>query len=56
MTSNRRGVNAHQFNLFGSGLGSFNDRMRTGLLGGPPFRDFMEQGLITGGWAVMTVH
>jgi pullulanase len=34
---NRVGVNACQLNLGGTGVGSFNDRLREGIMGGSPF-------------------
>ena len=42
------GVNAIQSNLFGTGIGSFNDRSRDGIRGGGPFNDVREQGFATG--------
>ncbi|ADW71079.1 pullulanase-type alpha-1,6-glucosidase [Granulicella tundricola] len=42
------GVNAQQSNLFGTGIGSFNDRMRDGVRGGGPFDDERVQGFATG--------
>jgi pullulanase len=42
------GVNAEQNNLYGSGIGSFNDRIRDGVRGGGPFNDVREQGFATG--------
>jgi pullulanase len=42
------GVNAQQSNLFGTGLGSFNDRFRDGVRGGGPFDDERVQGFATG--------
>jgi hypothetical protein len=35
----RVGVNASQLNLGGTGVGSFNDRLREGAMGGSPFGD-----------------
>ena len=35
--SNRRGVNAIQVNMAGTGVGSFNDRIRDAVRGGAPF-------------------
>ena len=32
-----RGVNATQFNMAGTGIGTFNDRLRDGVRGGSPF-------------------
>ena len=42
------GVNAQQSNLYGTGLGSFNDRIRDGVRGGGPFDDERVQGFATG--------
>jgi pullulanase-type alpha-1,6-glucosidase len=43
-----RGVNATQPNLAGSGIGTFNDRIRDAVRGGNPFGDRREQGFATG--------
>jgi pullulanase-type alpha-1,6-glucosidase len=43
-----RGVNASQLNLAGSGIGSFNDRLRDAARGGNPFDDRRLQGFVTG--------
>ncbi|XP_075084556.1 pullulanase 1, chloroplastic isoform X3 [Nicotiana tabacum] len=48
VANNGRGINASQFNLFGSGIGSFNDRIRDALLGGSPFGHPLHQGFVTG--------
>src|SRR3569833_2710190 len=40
--------NAMQSNLYGTGIGSFNDRTRDGVRGGGPFIDVREQGFATG--------
>lgn len=45
---NRVGVNASQLNLGGTGIGSFNDRLREGIMGGSPFGDPRVQGVLTG--------
>jgi pullulanase len=45
---NKRGVNATQLNLFGSGIGTFNDRIRDAVRGGNPFGGLQEQGFATG--------
>jgi pullulanase len=44
------GVNATQANLYGSGIGTFNDRIRDGIRGGNSFDDTIEQvqGFATG--------
>ena len=46
--NNALGVNAQQSNLYGTGLGSFNDRIRDGVRGGGPFDDERVQGFATG--------
>ena len=43
-----RGDNATQRRMFGTGIGSFNDRMRDGARGGGPFSGIQEQGFVTG--------
>lgn len=48
VANNGRGVNASQLNLPGTGIGSFNDRVRDAMLGGSPFGDPLQQGFITG--------
>lgn len=48
VANNRRGVNASQLNLTGTGIGSFNDRLRDAARGGNPFDDRRLQGFITG--------
>ncbi|KAI3748562.1 hypothetical protein L6452_11718 [Arctium lappa] len=48
VANNGRGINASQFNLAGSGIGSFNDRIRDTLLGGSPFGHPLQQGFLTG--------
>lgn len=45
---NARGVNASQYNMAGTGIGTFNDRIRDGVRGGAPFRGLREQGFATG--------
>ncbi|WP_084571515.1 pullulanase-type alpha-1,6-glucosidase [Deinococcus misasensis] len=44
----KRGLNATQLNLYGNGIGTFNDRIRDALRGGSPFTDPREQGFATG--------
>lgn len=44
----RRGVNATQGNMAGTGIGTFNDRIRDAVRGGNPFGDRREQGFATG--------
>ena len=41
-------MNASQMNLANTGIGSFNDRVREGAVGGTPFGDPREQGFATG--------
>ncbi|XP_042503952.1 pullulanase 1, chloroplastic isoform X2 [Macadamia integrifolia] len=48
VAKNGRGVNASQFNLNGTGIGSFNDRIRDAVLGGSPFGHPLQQGFVTG--------
>ncbi len=42
------GPNASQMNLYGTGIGTFNDRIRDGIRGGTPFSDQRTQGFATG--------
>ncbi len=46
--NNQIGPNASQVNLYGFGIGSFNDRIRDGIRGGSPFTDERVQGFATG--------
>ena len=47
--NNAIGPNASQTNLYGTGIGSFNDRMRDSIRGGDAFgTDFQDQGFATG--------
>lgn len=47
--NNAIGPNASQTNLYGTGIGSFNDRMRDSVRGGYAFgTDFQDQGFATG--------
>ncbi|CAM8910611.1 unnamed protein product [Rhodiola kirilowii] len=48
VANNGRGINASQFNLPGTGIGSFNDRIRDAMLGGSPFGHPLQQGFVTG--------
>ncbi|KAJ4720700.1 Pullulanase 1 chloroplastic [Melia azedarach] len=48
VAKNGRGINASQFNLSGTGIGSFNDRIRDAMLGGSPFGPPLQQGFVTG--------
>jgi pullulanase len=43
-----RGENAIQVNMAGTGIGTFNDRIRDGARGGGPFSGIQEQGFVTG--------
>ena len=46
--NNQIGPNASQINLYGYGVGTFNDRIRDGSRGGSPFTDERVQGFATG--------
>jgi pullulanase len=46
--NNQIGSYAGQLNLYGYGIGSFNDRIRDGVRGGTPFSDERVQGFATG--------
>jgi pullulanase len=51
VADNARGVNATQLNMPGTGIGTFNDRLRDAARGGGPFdsgQDLKKQGFITG--------
>ncbi|GMH07890.1 hypothetical protein Nepgr_009730 [Nepenthes gracilis] len=48
VAKNGRGINASQLNIAGTGIGSFNDRIRDAMLGGSPFGDPLQQGFVTG--------
>ncbi len=48
VASNARGQNATQLNLGGTGIATFNDRLRDAVRGGGPFNPVQEQGFITG--------
>jgi pullulanase len=48
VADNARGVNATQLNMAGTGVGTFNDRLRDGARGGHPFAGVQEQGFVTG--------
>ncbi len=48
VAKNARGQNATQINLAGTGIGTFNDRLRDGVRGGGPFNPLQEQGFATG--------
>lgn len=47
---NRRGINATQVNAAGTGIGTFNDRLRDAVRGGSPFGGRDEQGLGNGAY------
>jgi pullulanase len=42
--------NATQASLYGSGIGSFNDRIRDGIRGGGPYADQRAPGFVTGNY------
>jgi len=46
--NNALGPNASQANMHGTGIGTFNDRIRDGVRGGGPFSDQRIQGFATG--------
>lgn len=46
--NNKRGVNATQLNVYGLGIGTFNDRIRDAIRGGNPFGGLQDQGFATG--------
>ncbi len=46
--NNALGPNASQANMYGTGIGTFNDRIRDGIRGGGPFSDQRVQGFATG--------
>lgn len=46
--NNAIGPNAAQVNMYGFGIGTFNDRIRDGVRGGGPFNDARDQGFATG--------
>jgi pullulanase len=48
VAGNARGENATQQNLAGSGIASFNDRIRDAARGGNPFSGLQDQGFATG--------
>ncbi len=48
VADNRRGVNATQLNIGGTGIGVFNDRLRDATRGGTPFGGQQEQGFLNG--------
>ncbi|GGR31722.1 pullulanase-type alpha-1,6-glucosidase [Deinococcus ruber] len=48
VAGNARGVNATQVNMYGQGVGTFNDRIRDAVRGGNPFGGLQDQGFATG--------
>jgi pullulanase-type alpha-1,6-glucosidase len=48
VADNKRGVNATQINLAGTGIGTFNDRIRDAVRGGNPFGGRQDQGFSNG--------
>jgi pullulanase-type alpha-1,6-glucosidase len=48
VAGNARGLNASQQNMAGSGIGTFNDRIRDAGRGGGPFTGLRTQGYISG--------
>ena len=48
VANDARFVQATQANMGGTGIGSFNDRIRDGVRGGGPFSGLQEQGFATG--------
>ncbi|HID54182.1 MAG TPA: pullulanase-type alpha-1,6-glucosidase [Anaerolineae bacterium] len=48
VADNARGINATQLNMAGTGIGTFNDRIRDAIRGGNPFGDYEKQGFING--------
>ena len=48
VANNARGENAVQANMAGTGIATFNDRLRDGARGGGPFSGLKEQGFLTG--------
>lgn len=48
VADNARGVNATQRNMAGTGIGTFNDRLRDGVRGGNPFSNVRDQGFVNG--------
>ncbi|XP_066346642.1 pullulanase 1, chloroplastic-like isoform X1 [Miscanthus floridulus] len=48
VAQNQRGINGSQLNMSGTGIGSFNDRIRDAINGGSPFGNPLQQGFSTG--------
>jgi len=51
VANNARFEQATQFNMAGTGIGTFNDRLRDAVRGGGPFSGLQEQGFATGLWS-----
>ncbi len=47
VADNARGINATQINMAGTGIGTFNDRLRDAVRGGSPFGDRDFQGFVS---------
>ena len=56
VADNARGENAIQRNMAGTGIGTFNDRLRDGARGGGPFSGIQEQGFLTGLYTELQQH
>lgn len=52
----RVGPNASQRGLVGTGVGTFNDRIREGAMGANPFGDPRTQGVLTGLFTAPNAH
>ncbi|HZG66724.1 MAG TPA: pullulanase-type alpha-1,6-glucosidase, partial [Herpetosiphonaceae bacterium] len=50
VANNARGANATQINMAGTGIGTFNDRLRDAVRGGSAFGGIRDQGFATGQW------
>jgi pullulanase-type alpha-1,6-glucosidase len=50
VSGGKRGRNASQFHMSGTGIGTFNDRLRDAVRGGGSFSGLHEQGFATGLW------
>lgn len=50
VANDARGVNATQINMGGTGIGTFNDRLRDAVRGGSPFGGRNEQGFVSDLW------
>ncbi|MDX2006370.1 MAG: pullulanase-type alpha-1,6-glucosidase [Meiothermus sp.] len=56
VANNARGVNATQTNMAGTGIATFNDRLRDAARGGGPFGDPRDQGFISGLFTAPSAH